>query len=209
MGREVELFHPHLVIIFINRSADIENPVLTRSKTMYIWESFSRKKNAFQREKGKYMEIFCSEPTAFSQDPRLLIRDPRLFSRNTRLFIRESGPTTFYPRPTTFYPRLFTHDPRLFTHDPRLFTHDPRLFTHVPRHSTHDPRLLASPTKAKSSSIEKVQRRALRIIYSEKDYEKLLLKAGMHTLEERRNTTCIDLISKMSDPPTQTAPSSS
>ena len=53
---------------------------------------------------------------------------------------------------------------------------------------------------AQSSSIEKVQRRALRIIYSEKDYEKLLLKAGMHTLEQRRNTMCIDLISKMSDP---------
>ena len=55
-------------------------------------------------------------------------------------------------------------------------------------------------TKAQSSSIEKVQRRALRIIYSEKDYEKLLLKAGMHTLEQHRNTMCIDLISKMSDP---------
>ena len=55
-------------------------------------------------------------------------------------------------------------------------------------------------TIAQSSSIEKVQRRALREIYSEKDYEKLLLKAGMHTLEQRRNTMCIDLISKMSDP---------
>ena len=55
-------------------------------------------------------------------------------------------------------------------------------------------------TKAQSSSIGKVQRRALRIIYSEKDYEKLLLKAEMHTLEQRRNTMCIDHISKMSDP---------
>ena len=55
-------------------------------------------------------------------------------------------------------------------------------------------------TKAQSSSIEKVQRRTLRIIYSEKDYEKLLLKAGMHTLDQRRNTMCIDLISKISDP---------
>ena len=52
------------------------------------------------------------------------------------------------------------------------------------------------PTKAQSSSIKKVQRRALRIIYSEKDYEKLLLKAGMHTLEQRRNTMCIDLTVK-------------
>ena len=55
-------------------------------------------------------------------------------------------------------------------------------------------------TKTQSSSIEKVQRKALRIIYSEKDYEKLLLEAGMHTLEQRRNTMCIDLISKISDP---------
>jgi hypothetical protein len=94
MGREVELFHPHLVITIINRSADIKNPALTRSK---------EKKHAFQREKGKYMDIFCLEPTAFSQDPRLLIRDPRLFSRDPRLFIRD--------------PRLFTHDPRHSTHD--------------------------------------------------------------------------------------------
>jgi hypothetical protein len=117
MGREVELFHPHLVIIFINRSNDIKNPALTRSKTMYIWESVRRrKKHAFQREKGiKYMEIFCSEPTAFSQDPRLLIRDPRLFSRDTRLFTHDFLPTThdflpttFYPRPTAFYPRPTT-----------------------------------------------------------------------------------------------------
>jgi hypothetical protein len=53
-------------------------------------------------------------------------------------------------------------------------------------------------TKAQSSSVEKVQRRALRIIYSEKKYEKSLLEAGMHTLEQRRNTMCIDLISLQS-----------
>jgi hypothetical protein len=55
-------------------------------------------------------------------------------------------------------------------------------------------------TKAQSRGIEKVQRRALRIIYSEKDSEKLLLEAGVHTFEQRCNTMCIDLISKMSDP---------
>ena len=135
MGREVELFHPHLVIIFINRSADIKNPALTQKK----------KTHAFQREKGKYMEIFCSEPTAFSQDPRLFIRDPRLFTHDPRLFTHDPRLFTHDPRLFTHDPRLFTHDPRLFTHDPRLFTHDPRLFTHDPRHSTHDPRLLASP----------------------------------------------------------------
>ena len=55
-------------------------------------------------------------------------------------------------------------------------------------------------TKAQSSSIEKVQRRALRIIYSGKDYDELLLQAGLESLEKRRAALCIDLISKMSDP---------
>jgi hypothetical protein len=145
------------VIIFINRSADIKNPALTRSKTMYIWETSEEKKHAFQREKGKYMEVFCLEPTAFSQDPRLLIRDPRLsFSGPTTFF---SGHTTFYSGPTTFYPRPTTlyHDPRLFIHDPRLFTHDPRLFTHDPRHSTHDPRLLASPHECNEGCFPKLK----------------------------------------------------
>jgi hypothetical protein len=37
-------------------------------------------------------------------------------------------------------------------------------------------------------------------IYSEKDYKKLLLEAGMHIFEQRRNTMCIDLIGKISHP---------
>lgn len=55
-------------------------------------------------------------------------------------------------------------------------------------------------TKAQSSNIEKVQERALRIIYSEKNYEKILLKAGLQTLQERRTAMCIDLVGKMSSP---------
>jgi hypothetical protein len=96
MGREVELFHPHLVIIFINRSADIKNPALTRSKTMYIWESLRRKKkHAFQREKGKY------------------------FARNPRHFLRTHdflfGTHDFLPTTHDFLPT--THDFLPTTHD--------------------------------------------------------------------------------------------
>jgi hypothetical protein len=71
-------------------------------RSTYIWESI-RKKHAFQKEKGKYAETFCLEPTTLSRDPQLFIRDPQLFSQD---------------------PRLFTHDPQLFTHDPRHSTHD-------------------------------------------------------------------------------------
>ena len=38
-------------------------------------------------------------------------------------------------------------------------------------------------TKAQSGSIEKVQRRVLRIIYSGKDYDELLLQAGLQSIE--------------------------
>ena len=55
-------------------------------------------------------------------------------------------------------------------------------------------------TKAQSSSIEKVQRRALRIIYSGKDYDELLLQAGLQSLKKRRVALYTDLISNMSDP---------
>ena len=34
-------------------------------------------------------------------------------------------------------------------------------------------------TKSQSNNIEKIQKRALRIIYSEKDYDKLLRMAGL------------------------------
>ena len=70
----VHILHPHLVIISINRSADIKNPALTRSKTMYKYghslgkRRVRRKKHAFQREKGKYIEIFCLEPTTLIID---------------------------------------------------------------------------------------------------------------------------------------------
>ena len=49
-------------------------------------------------------------------------------------------------------------------------------------------------TNAQSECIEKVQKRALRIIYSERDYEKILSQAGIHSLKSRRIDMCIDLI---------------
>ena len=53
-------------------------------------------------------------------------------------------------------------------------------------------------TKSQSSNIEKIQKRALRIIYSEKDYDKLLRMAGVKSLCERRCDMCIELIRQMS-----------
>ena len=121
MGREVELFHPHLVIIFINRSADIKNPALTRSKTMYFWESHRRKKNT--HSKGRKVSIW----KYFARNPRHFLRTHD-FLFGTHDFY--SGPTTFYPRPTTFYPRPNTFYPRPTTFYPRLFTHDILSTTH-------------------------------------------------------------------------------
>ena len=53
-------------------------------------------------------------------------------------------------------------------------------------------------TKSQSNNIEKIQKRALRIIYSEKDYDKLLRMAGVKSLYERRCDMCIELIRQMS-----------
>ena len=109
MGREDELFHPHLVNIY--------KPICRYHATTlkFLMRSilYSQKiKHAFQKRKGKYAETFCLEPTTFSRDPRLFIWDPRPFSQD---------------------PRPFSRDPRLFTHDPRLFTHDFLPTTFYPR----------------------------------------------------------------------------
>ena len=137
MGREVELFHPHLVIIFINRSADIKNPALTRSKTMYIWESVRRKKkHAFQREKGIKLNIW----KYFARNPRHFLRTHDFLFGTHDFFL---GTHDFLFGTHDFLPT--THDFLPTTND--FFTHDPRLFTHDPRPTTHDPRLLASPAQ--------------------------------------------------------------
>ena len=144
MGREVELFHPHLVIIFINRSADIKIPALTRSK-IYLGKPQKKKKHAFQREKGKYMEIsFARNPRHFLRTHDFLFGTHDFFLGTHDFFL---GTHDFLFGTHDFLPT--THDFLPTTHDFLPTTHDPRLFTHDPRHSTHDPRLLASPLLVK------------------------------------------------------------
>ena len=46
-------------------------------------------------------------------------------------------------------------------------------------------------------SIERIQRRAYRIIFSEEDYEHVLQKNKFDTLEERRKAHCVKLISDL------------
>ena len=53
-------------------------------------------------------------------------------------------------------------------------------------------------TKSQSNNIERIQKRALRIVYSEKDYDKLLRMAGLKSLYERWCDMCIELIRQMS-----------
>ena len=53
-------------------------------------------------------------------------------------------------------------------------------------------------TKSQSNNIEKIKKRALRIICSEKEYDKLLRMAGVKSLYERRCDMCIELIRQMS-----------
>ena len=53
-------------------------------------------------------------------------------------------------------------------------------------------------TKSQSNNIEKIKKSALRIIYSEKDYDKLLPMVGVKSLYERRCDVCIELIRAMS-----------
>ncbi len=51
-------------------------------------------------------------------------------------------------------------------------------------------------TKEQSNEIERIQKRALKIIYKEDDYD----KAKIESLEKRRDRMCIKLIKEMSNP---------
>lgn len=55
-------------------------------------------------------------------------------------------------------------------------------------------------THQQSADIERIQKRALRIIYAVYDYDQLLHKSGLKTLRERRDNLCVDLIKNMSKP---------
>ena len=54
-------------------------------------------------------------------------------------------------------------------------------------------------TKDKSNEIERIQKRALKIIYKEDDYDKSLQTAELVSLKERRDQMCIQLIKSMSN----------
>ena len=122
MGREVELFYPHLVIIFINRSADIKNPPLTRSKTMYIWESLRRKKNTHSKAKGRKVNIW-----------KYFVWNPRHFLRTHDFLF---GTHDFFLGTHDFF--LRTHDFLFGTHDFLPTTHDFLPTTHDFLPTTHD-----------------------------------------------------------------------
>ena len=57
-----------------------------------------------------------------------------------------------------------------------------------------------SITKDQSNEIERIQKRALKIIYKEDDYDKVLRIAKIESLEKRRDRMCIELIEEMSNP---------
>ncbi len=54
--------------------------------------------------------------------------------------------------------------------------------------------------KEQSNEIERIQKRALKIIYKEDDYDKALRIAKIESLEKRRDRMCIELIKEMSNP---------
>ena len=49
-------------------------------------------------------------------------------------------------------------------------------------------------SKDQSNEIERIQKRALKIIYKEDDYDKCLQTAELVSLKERRDQMCIQLI---------------
>ena len=54
-------------------------------------------------------------------------------------------------------------------------------------------------TKDQSNEIERIQKRALKIIYKEDDYDKCLQTAELVSLKERRDQMCIQLIKSISN----------
>ena len=58
-----------------------------------------------------------------------------------------------------------------------------------------------SLSKYLSDEIERVQKRALRIVYPNIPYENALIEAGMKTLYARRQTACIKLFNQILEDP--------
>ena len=57
-----------------------------------------------------------------------------------------------------------------------------------------------SLTGEQCNDIERIQKRALRIMYPETTYNEALTRCGIQTLESRRETKCVNLIKDMIDP---------
>ena len=55
-------------------------------------------------------------------------------------------------------------------------------------------------TRKQSQDIEKIQKRALRIIYAEYDYEQALIVTKLKSLKSRRDDMCVELFRCMSNP---------
>ena len=59
---------------------------------------------------------------------------------------------------------------------------------------------MAIITGEQCQDIERIPRRALRIIYPEMTYDEALARCAIKTLEKRRGITCINLIKDKIDP---------
>ena len=55
-------------------------------------------------------------------------------------------------------------------------------------------------TQEQRKNIERIQKRALRIIYPQYDYNQALIETKLQTLEERRDDQCATLIKKILQP---------
>ena len=55
----------------------------------------------------------------------------------------------------------------------------------------------AGLTQEQMKNIERIQKRALRIIYPQYDYNRALIETKLQTLEERRDDQCATLIKKI------------
>ena len=55
-------------------------------------------------------------------------------------------------------------------------------------------------TQEQKKSIERIQKRVLRIIYPNLDYDQAITETKLQTLEERRDELCISLIKNMLEP---------
>ena len=57
-----------------------------------------------------------------------------------------------------------------------------------------------SITEEQKTMIESIQKRAMKIIFSDMDYPSALQKSGLSTLENRRNKLCYSFFQKMQNP---------